>query len=86
MADKVSAKAGKLRRLRCGHCDELLSHRVYKRHKKDYYDTAERRWIRRAIDSSSEGSDPEQDFETDVPFAESDTDQGMLLASRRSLS
>ena len=71
----MADKAGKQRRIRCGHCDELLSHRVYQRHRKDYYNAVERRWNRRVIDSSSEGSDIELDCtETDMFEVEPDTE------------
>ena len=71
----MADKAGKQRRILCGHCDELLSHRVYQRHRKDYYNAVERRWNRRVIDSSSEGSDIELDCtETDMFEVEPDTE------------
>ena len=31
----------------CGHCDQDVSHRVYKRHKEQYYDFNNRTWTQR---------------------------------------
>ena len=57
-------------RKRCGHCDELLSLPVYKRHKLWYYnDTNGTRKVEKAAGnlSSSEESDTGNSEESDMP-------------------
>ena len=57
-----NAKSAK--RKRCGHCDQLLTLPVFKRHKERHYNTATKRWCRGLVESSGEESD-EYDFAID---------------------
>ena len=47
-------------RKRCGHCDKILSNRVFKRHKQWYFNDNTRVW-KREIESSSADSDANEE-------------------------
>ena len=53
-SDHCAESARTVKRKRCGHCDELLTLPVYKRHKTLYYSSESRLW--RRIESSGEES------------------------------
>ena len=54
--------AKSVKRKRCGHCDQLLTLPVFKRHKERHYNTDTKRWCR-GFESSGEESDEYTDFD-----------------------
>ena len=70
MADYSSSTSGSSeQRKRCGHCDQYLTPRVYKRHKNLYYDASRKEWNR--LESSGGSEDEEerlQDLLGDPPM------------------
>lgn len=56
-----SARAG-VKRKRCGHCDELLTVPVYKRHKRLYYDSDNKRWNRPESSGEESAEESTVDF------------------------
>ena len=55
------------KRKRCGHCNELLTNPVYKKHKDLFYDRKNRQWNRKMKSSAPELD--ELDYEDDMIFS-----------------
>lgn len=83
MADYVYGSSGSSsgscskQRKRCGHCDELLTPRVYKRHKDLYYDASMKKWDR--LESSGESEPEEQELQDLLAYSLIDRDSGTHL-------
>ena len=73
MAESSSSTAKQRKR---GHCDQLLTIRVFKRHRDLYFNPVEKKWKRTADTSSDEGEPEEECFQC----TEEMDDEAMVLA------